>query len=84
MAQWYQMPAVAIVFHLPEEICVHRNLSRPERCVPLHTIWTQSADLQRSLPDLAAEGFREVWILNSLEEIDAARIDRTRNNRSPA
>ncbi|MGH9618632.1 MAG: AAA family ATPase [Bryobacteraceae bacterium] len=76
IARRCEMPAVAIVFHLAEGICVQRNLSRPERRVPLHAIWSQSADLQRSLPKLSAEGFQEAWILSTTEEIEAARIDR--------
>ncbi|HEX7360621.1 MAG TPA: AAA family ATPase [Bryobacteraceae bacterium] len=76
MARQYNVPAVAVVLNLAESICVQRNLSRPERCVPLYTIWTQHADLQRSLPNLSAEGFHEAWILNTMEEIDAVRIDR--------
>ncbi|MGH9610752.1 MAG: AAA family ATPase [Bryobacteraceae bacterium] len=76
IAWQYNVPAIAVVLNLAESICVQRNLSRPERCVPLHAIWAQHAELRRSLPNLSAEGFQEAWILNTTEEIDAARIDR--------
>ncbi|MGH9581314.1 MAG: AAA family ATPase [Bryobacteraceae bacterium] len=78
MARYYEIPAVGIVLNLAEHICVERNLCRKERCVPPHAIWTQSADLRRSLVQLPREGFRVLWILNSPEEVDAVRIERLR------
>lgn len=90
MAREHDVPAVAIVLNLPEELCVARNLARPERCVPLHAIWKQCEDLKRSMQQLPEEGFRDVWVLNSAEEVDAVRVERValaevayREGRSP-
>jgi protein phosphatase len=76
IARQYEMPALGIVFNLAEHICVERNFCRPHRQVPLHAVWAQFADLRRSLAKLSGEGFSAVWILDTPEEIDAARIER--------
>ncbi len=78
MARLYQIPAVAIVFHLPEEICTQRNFCRQSRLVPLYAIWNQYADLQRSLTKLGSEGFHQIYILNTPEDVDQAAIERVR------
>lgn len=76
IAREYDVPALAIVLNLPEELCVARNLVRPGRSVPLHAIWKQCEDLKRSMRQLPEEGFREIWILSSPEEVDAMQIER--------
>jgi protein phosphatase len=80
IARQYDTPAVAIVFNLAEHICVERNLCREHRQVPLHAIWTQFADLRRSLARLTGEGFSALWILNMPDEVDSARVERLRTN----
>jgi protein phosphatase len=72
------LPAVGIVFNIEEHICVARNFARQRRRVPLHAIWTQSADLRSSLGRLAGEGFQMIFYLNSPAEAEAARVERSR------
>lgn len=76
----YGIPAIAIVLNLDEKLCVERNLTRAGRRVPLHAIWTQCADLKRSLLSLSDEGFCHVWFLSSPEEVDAVRVEREKNS----
>ena len=54
------MPPVAIVFDLPEELCLERNASRPDRQVGMDVIRRQRSELRRSLEGLEREGFRPV------------------------
>jgi protein phosphatase len=78
IARLYQIPAVAIVFNLPEEVCTQRNFRRTNRFVPLYAIWNQYVDLQRSLTKLDSEGFHQIYILSSPEEVEQAAIERVR------
>lgn len=83
LARLHHRPAIAIVFHLPEEICQENNLRRPNRSVPAAILQQQTADLVRSLPRLEAEGFTRVYILYSPEEISAASVKRIARSGSP-
>ncbi|QGM47129.1 polynucleotide kinase-phosphatase [Methylocystis heyeri] len=73
--RWHALP-VAIVLDPGLETCIERNRSRPDRNfgpgVPHHMI----AEIRRGLRGLDREGFRQIWKLNSVEAIDAARIER--------
>jgi protein phosphatase len=73
--QFHCLPA-AIVFDLPEKLCLERNRDRPDRTFGPHVVRQQSQQLRRSLRGLEREGFRKVHFLRSLEEIDAAEIVR--------
>ena len=66
---------VAIVFDLPEQLCIERNVARPDRQVRVEVIRRQRADLQRSLGGLDREGFR-VSVLRSAEDVDGVEIER--------
>jgi protein phosphatase len=83
LAREYHVPAVAIVLNLPDGVCQERNAGRPERQVELQVVRNQAKDLRNSLSGLEREGFRQVHILTSPEEIDAAVIVRqpSPNNR---
>jgi len=83
LAREYHFLPVAIVFDLPERLCHDRNRARPDRDFGPHVIRNQIRDLRRSLRGLRKEGFRQVHVLSSGEEVEAASINRTRlwNNR---
>jgi protein phosphatase len=66
----------AIVFDLPEELCVERNRSRPNRNLPPAVIHRQRGQMKRSMRGLQREGFRYVYILDSVEAVEAATISR--------
>ena len=67
---------VAIVLNVPEEICRDRNLTRSDRQFGQHVIKRHVQNIRRSLKGLHREGFRQVYILNSLEQIAAVEITR--------
>lgn len=76
LAREYHCLPVAIVLNLPEQLCHERNLSRTDRNFGSHVVHRQSQSLKRSLRNLQREGFRHIHILNSLEDVEAAFIER--------
>jgi protein phosphatase len=78
LAREHHFLPVAIVFDLPERLCHDRNRARPERDFGPHVIGNQIRDLRRGLRGLRKEGFRQVHVLSSADEVEAASITRTR------
>lgn len=78
LAREFHTIPVAIVFDLPENICQARNRSRADRDFGVHVIRNQRSQLRRSLKGLRREGFRHVRVLESVEDVDAVAIERTR------
>ena len=76
LARKYHCAPVAIVFNLPEELCIKRNKERPNRNVGPSIVHLHSQQLQNSLQGLEQEGFRPIYILNSVEEINTVEIIR--------
>lgn len=76
LAREHEIPAVAIVLHLAEEICVQQNIQRSHRVVAQEVIQQQTNDLQFSLGQLSAEGFGQIYLLTTPEEINAAIVMR--------
>jgi protein phosphatase len=69
---------VAIVFDLSVEVLEGRNRRRTDRRLPAHVLPQQRGQLLRSLPGLRKEGFRDVHVLRSPEEVDAVVVERMR------
>jgi protein phosphatase len=76
LARQYHCLPVAIVFDLPEKICHERNRERPDRDFGPHVIRQQTQQMRRSLRGLQREGFRHVFVLSSLEEVEKATVER--------
>jgi protein phosphatase len=76
LARQYHVLPVAIVLSVPERVCVDRNRSRADRDFGPHVVRNQAQDLKRSIRGLEREGFRHVHILNGIEDIEAATIER--------
>jgi protein phosphatase len=76
IAREFHCLPVAIVLDLPERLAHERNKIRPDRDFGPHVIRQQSQQLHRSLRGLEREGFRHVHVLKSLEEVEAAVIER--------
>lgn len=76
LAREFHCLPVAIVLDLPERLAHDRNQTRPDRNFGPHVIRQQSQQLHRSLRGLEREGFRHVHIFKSLEEVEAAIIER--------
>ena len=60
----------------PESVCLERNSSRADRAFGAHVVRRQRTQLHRSIKHLKREGFRNVWVLDSLEEIAAVEVTR--------
>ncbi len=71
------VPAVAIVLHVRERVCLDRNRARPNRRLPPYIVRAQPRALRRSLPRLGDEGFARVHILGSPEDVDTVVVRRT-------
>jgi predicted kinase len=69
------VPAVAVVFDVPAEVCERNDAARTERRVGSEVIATQAEALARSRDHLAGEGWDRIYAL-AAEDIDAARVTR--------
>ncbi|SDT68219.1 polynucleotide kinase-phosphatase [Jiangella sp. DSM 45060] len=78
LAKAHDVLPVAIVLDVPESVCVERNRERPDRDFGPHVVRRQRDQLRRSLRGLAKEGFRQVHVLRSIDEIEAVTITRER------
>jgi protein phosphatase len=76
IAREFHCLPVAIILDVPERVAHDRNKTRPDRDFGPHVIRQQSQQLHRSLRGLEREGFRHVFALKSLEEIEAVIIER--------
>lgn len=76
LARQHHLFAVALVLNLPERVCAERNRERPDRTFGPHVLRNQRSQLRQSLGRLEREGFRQVYVLNSAEEVDAAEVVR--------
>lgn len=73
LARRAHVPAVGIVFDLPLEVCVERD-ARRERRAGAEAIERHLADLHRSLGRMGREGFRNVHVFRTPEEVDDATV----------
>ncbi|MEM7579173.1 MAG: polynucleotide kinase-phosphatase [Cyanobacteria bacterium P01_A01_bin.80] len=76
LAREYHCLPVAIVLNLPENVCHQRNQQRPDRQFGSYVVQRHVQNLRRSLRGLQKEGFRHVYVLNSIEEIAAVEVKR--------
>jgi protein phosphatase len=76
LAGAHRVPAVAVVFLLPESLCIERDRKRRSRRVGATVIKKQSADLRKSLARLDSEGFAQVQLLTSSEDVDRVKFRR--------
>jgi len=76
LARKYHVLPVAIVLNLPEKVCTARNRERDDRNFPAHVIRKQRSQLRQSIRRLKREGFRYNYVMDSVEAIEAATIER--------
>lgn len=76
IARQYHALPVAIVLDPPERVCIERNAKRPDRNFGSHVIKRHRRDLRNSLRTLKKEGFRQIYHLRSVEEIDSVETVR--------
>ena len=84
LAGEHRVPAVAIVLDVPEDVLRERRVARPDRRLGPQVIRQHRHVLRRSLDRLDGEGFRPVFVLHSVEEIDAAGVIRERAPAEPS
>lgn len=76
LARTYHCALVAIVFNLPEKLCHERNQLRPDRQFGAHVVRRQHAHMRRSLQLLRREGFSQVFVLHSPDQVDSVELVR--------
>ncbi len=76
LARKFHCLPVAVVLNAPEDVCLARNRERDDRTFGSHVVRQQRSQLRRSLKALKREGFRHVFVMNSVDEIDAATVER--------
>ncbi|MEK7424771.1 MAG: polynucleotide kinase-phosphatase [Actinomycetota bacterium] len=76
LAKDHHVFAYAIVLDVPPDVCRERNASRPDRDFGDHVIRNQRSALRRSIKNLHREGFRKVFVLRSVDEIERAEVIR--------
>ena len=75
LARRFHCLPVAVVLNVPEKVCHERNAARPERAFGPHVVRNQRSQLRRSLKRLRKEGFRHVFVMDSVEQVDAATVE---------
>ena len=78
LAREYHCLAIPIVFNLPNSICHERNRLRPDRNFGPHVVRNQAMQLRKSLRGLKDEGFHNIFILNTPEQVATVELERTR------
>ncbi|MFV2175594.1 polynucleotide kinase-phosphatase [Actinomadura sp. LOL_016] len=74
LAKEHNVLSAAIVLDVPESVAAARNAVRPDRAhLPAHVLPRQRRELRRGLRSLGRE-FRRSYVLNGVEEIDAATV----------
>lgn len=78
LAREQNVHAAAIVLNLPEEILQERNKARAERNFSQRVIRQHCLEVKRSIRGLKREGFRFVYVINSLEQLENTEIVRAK------
>jgi protein phosphatase len=76
LARKRNIPAIAIVFDLPEALCLERNQGRAARSLTADVIHRQRVEMERSMSGLQSEGFQRVYRLDSPDVVESAVIVR--------
>lgn len=76
LARKFHCLPVAIVLDVPEDECHERNRQRADRSFGPHVVRQQRSQLRRSMKGLRREGFRHVFVMDSVQEIEAATVER--------
>ncbi|GLT08423.1 polynucleotide kinase-phosphatase [Sulfitobacter porphyrae] len=76
LARKYHALPVAMVLDIDPKICHERNQNRPNRDFGEHVARNHARSLRQGLRGLQKEGFRQVQIMKSPEDVDALEIIR--------
>ena len=76
LARKHHALPVALVLNIDPDLCHDRNAGRENRDFGPHVARNHSRALRRSLRGLQKEGFRQIHVMNSPDEVDALEIVR--------
>lgn len=76
LAQEHHALPVALVLNIDPETCHERNQARKSRDFGAHVARRHSQTLRKGLRGLEREGFRQVHVMRTIEEVDALEITR--------
>ena len=76
LARRHHALPIALVLNIDPNLCHERNAGRANRDFGPHVARNHSRALKRSLRGLQKEGFRQIHVMNSPEEVDALEIAR--------
>lgn len=71
LAREHHVLCVAVVLNLPVDVCEARNANRAERNFGKHVVRQHTQQLKKSLRGLRKEGFQQVTVLHSEQEVEA-------------
>lgn len=74
LARKYDLPAVAVVLDLPFEVCLGRDRDRARDRVGEDVLRRQRAQLERGLHRLDDEGYRDVHVLRTLQQVAGVSV----------
>ena len=74
LGERYQRPTVAVVFALPLELCIARDLARPGRQVGAEVIRRQWSQMPKSSAAVVEEGFGAVHWFQSASDVASAVV----------
>jgi protein phosphatase len=78
LAARYDLPAVVIVFDLPDQLFVAQNEMRPERQVGRNVVTKQTELMRRALASISEEGFSQVHVLREPTVPGTLTVERLR------
>lgn len=78
LAREQNVHAAAIVLNIPESVIRERNKKRPDRNLPEGVIRSHCKGVKRSIKQLKKEGFRFIYVIDSLEQLEKTEIVRTK------
>lgn len=64
MARAHRLPVVALVFDISLATCLRQNQTRSQRLVSEHVLAQHQQQLTTTLPRLAQEGYRRIYLLD--------------------
>lgn len=76
LARKYHCLPVAIALNVEEDVCHDRNRNRANRDFGPHVVRNQKSQLRRSLRNLKREGFRHIFVMDAVEKIESAIVER--------
>ncbi|MDH3378564.1 MAG: polynucleotide kinase-phosphatase [Gammaproteobacteria bacterium] len=76
LAREYHVIPMVVALDLPERLCHERNTDRPNRDFGKHVVRNQCRQLHQSLRRFKREGFRQIHVLRSPQEIESVSFVR--------